>query len=306
MKFRVAICTIVLVVVLSELFARLYLGLGDPPISIRDADVDYMFAPNQQCRRFGNKIQYNNLSMRCGFDVHASDGQSRIYVVGDSVINGGVLTDQSDLATSMLQENLKSTSGNWQVCNVSAGSWGPGNYAAYFRKYHECVRSTDVLVVEVNSHDLWEDDPSQKGGCDVGKDIALPDHKPWCALWDGFHRYFLPLMRQFCGKAQINTKVDVPKWQNDAENEGAKYNLSMLEEVFALPCSRKALLIYRSRKEAEECVESVGERAFRECAEKNGIHIIMPILNAETDYRDKIHPTVSGQKKIADSIRGWL
>ena len=306
MKSRVAICTIVFVVVLSELFARLYLGLGDPPISIRDAEIDYMFAPNQKCHRFGNKIWYNNISMRCKFDVHVNDKQSRIYVVGDSVINGGALTDQSDLATSILQEDLKSTSGNWQVCNVSAGSWGPGNYAAYFRKYHEFVRSTDVLVVEVNSHDLWEDDPSLKGGCDVGKDIALPDHKPWCALWDGFHRYFLPRMRKLCGKAQINTKVDVPKWQSDAENERAKYNLAMLEEVYALPCSRKALLVYRSRREAEESVESVGEKAFREWAEKKGIHIIMPNLNAETDYRDTIHPTDSGQKKIADSIRGWL
>ena len=45
-----------------ECLARFCLGLGDPPLSIPDKTIDYLFAPNQVCHRFGNLIVYNNVS----------------------------------------------------------------------------------------------------------------------------------------------------------------------------------------------------------------------------------------------------
>ena len=54
---------------LMELFSRYYLGLGNPPLCIADQEIDYIFAPNQDCNRVGNRIVYNNVSMRCDFDV---------------------------------------------------------------------------------------------------------------------------------------------------------------------------------------------------------------------------------------------
>ena len=92
-------------------------------------------------------------SMRCAFPVSERETTNRVFVVGDSVVNGGVLTDHADLATTLLQDAFPQV----QVCNVSAGSWGPGNYTAYFRKHLNLIGSNDVLFVEVNSHDLWED-----------------------------------------------------------------------------------------------------------------------------------------------------
>lgn len=43
-----------LLIVGAELVACFAFGLGDPPISIPDSEVDYLFAPNQYCNRFGN------------------------------------------------------------------------------------------------------------------------------------------------------------------------------------------------------------------------------------------------------------
>ena len=97
-KGWIVIFALLVAVAGAELFCRLYLGLGDPPISISDEEIDYIFAPNQDCSRFGNTVIYNNLSMRCAFDLDIADKASRVFVVGDSVINGGVLTDQSNLA----------------------------------------------------------------------------------------------------------------------------------------------------------------------------------------------------------------
>lgn len=129
-------------------------------------------------------------SMRCDFDVDENCKTSRVYVVGDSVVNGGALTDHEMLATTLLQRARP----QMQVCNVSAGSWEPGNYAACFRR-HPGLRG-GWLVVVLNSHDLWEDDPKVSAGREVGKDVALPDRKPWCALWEGCVRYFVPMIRK--------------------------------------------------------------------------------------------------------------
>lgn len=216
-----------------------------------------------------------------------------------------MLTDHSNLATTILQEKFDPARKIIQVCHVSAGSWGPGNYAEYFRKYKNLVGTNDIIVVEVNSHDLWEDDPRRTSGRNVGRDIALPNHKPWCALWDGFDRYFLPRMRRLIGKSRVNTKVDVPKWLTDAESEDAKYNLRMLDEVYSLPWKERFLLIWRSKEETIDNKETVGEATFRMYAKGKGVSIIDVHLN-ESDFRDAIHPSVQGQQKIATAILSVL
>ena len=103
----------------------------------------------------------------------------------------------------------------------------------------------------------------------------------------------------------MNTKVDVPKWQTDAENEVAKYNLRMLDDVFKLPFEKKYILIHRSRQESKEHKETSGESGFRKFADERAIPIIELVLE-ESDYRDKIHLSGSGQRKMADAIEKYL
>lgn len=282
----------------GELFARLVLGLGDPPVLLPDADIDYLFRPNQNCRRFGNAILYNDASMRCDFDVLKSRPQRRVFLAGDSVVNGGVLTDHNDLATTILQESLDKSRKKIQVCNVSAGSWGPGNVAAYFKKYSYLVSTNDLLIVEVNSHDLWEDDPVLTGGRNVGHDVSYPSEKPLCALSDGFNRYFVPKVRKLLHEKSRSKKIDILKNSKDAET----YNLLMLDYLFSLPFSAKYLLIHRSREETRNNMISPGEAVFRAYAQKKKIPLIELRLDARVDYRDTIHPSEDGQKKMAEAI----
>ena len=154
---RVGIC--ILVILSSvEVLLRLCFGLGAPVLSKADKDIDYFFKPNQNVKRFGNRISYNNYSMRMDYDLLTDrrNCSRRIIVCGDSVVNGGTLTDQKDVATSIVQTHYSTN--ELQVLNVSAGSWGPGNLAAFFRKFG-CFDTTDIII-EVDSHDLWEDDPA--------------------------------------------------------------------------------------------------------------------------------------------------
>ncbi len=294
----------ILILAVGELFSRFYLGLGDPPISIPDAEIDYLFAPNQDCNRFGRRIVYNDASMRCDFNVFVGCRERnyyRIFLVGDSVVNGGTLTDHKELASTILQDRLDDSRTNIQVCNVSAGSWGPGNYAAYFRRHGGLVGTNDVLILEVNSHDLWEDDPTKTAGANVGRDVAFPDKKPFCALWDGFHRYALPRLRTSLGLAQVTTKVDMAKWGESLSDRSVAYNLNALKEVLSLPFRAKYMLIHRSRNESSEREVSLGEGRFRAFASELSIPIIESPL-CDRDYRDAIHMNASGQKKMADAI----
>ena len=285
-----------------ELIARWGLGLGDPPISVPDAEIDYIFAPNQDCNRFGNRIVYNSVSMRSEHDIDAfpQPGRRRILLVGDSVVNGGVLTDQADLASTLLDEELRAK-GQGDAWNISAGSWGPMNYAAYFKR-HGTFGATD-LVLEVNSHDLWEDDPKATGGANVGKDVAIPDHKPLLACWEGFDRYFMPRLRWWLGKAQVNTKVDVPHWGDSLALPSVKQNLEACAYLYSLPFERKFLVIHRTRQERLSGETPPGEEPFVTQAEDSGVKVLRLELDVDKDYRDSIHLNPSGQRKLYELLR---
>ena len=49
---------------LAEAGARWGLGLGAPPLSMEHPEIDYLFAPNQDVNRFGNRQLFNSYGMR--------------------------------------------------------------------------------------------------------------------------------------------------------------------------------------------------------------------------------------------------
>ncbi|MCL1887687.1 MAG: hypothetical protein FWF96_02305 [Kiritimatiellaeota bacterium] len=141
----------------GELVARFVLGLGDPPLSVADPEIEYMFAPNQDCRRFGNRVVYNNVSMRNVQNIQTNEPFSgfRVLMMGDSVLNGGSQTDHKHLATTLAQEVLeKDMKIPVQILHCSAGSWGPGNYSAYIKRYGDFDSNSIGFVL--SSHDVWD------------------------------------------------------------------------------------------------------------------------------------------------------
>lgn len=147
-------------VILVELFARYGLGLGTPPLSSSHPKIEYQFKPHQDLKRFGNRFKVNSYGMRSDdFPAQPAQGEQRILVFGDSVVVGGSQLDQRVIATEQLRERLVAASPAAQVIvgNVSAGSWGPGNWQAWLNRYGHLGASKVILVV--SSHDL-EDHPT--------------------------------------------------------------------------------------------------------------------------------------------------
>ena len=173
-----------------ELGLRLVVGLGDPPLYDADPEIEYLLKPGSY-RRFGNSVTVNSAGMRSPESVLApiKVGERRVLVVGDSIVNGGSLTDDADLATYRLS-GLLSHGGSISVCNISAGSWGPANWLAYLHQRGTFSASFAVLVL--NDGDA----------IDVPTFATLgPEHptsRPCLAISEAFVNYvprYLPLFR---------------------------------------------------------------------------------------------------------------
>src|SRR5690606_12796944 len=131
---RKVVFSLLFLLVCVELILRLGYGFCNAPLYVKDPDYEYIYAPNQSVKRFGNTIRTNSLSMR-NEELSVADS-TVILLIGDSVVNGGSLTDNEDLASTLLETRLSDKLGHKvRVLNISAGSWGPDNGAAYLKKH---------------------------------------------------------------------------------------------------------------------------------------------------------------------------
>ncbi|TDB64494.1 hypothetical protein [Arundinibacter roseus] len=188
LKFTVRIIIFLILLLISgELVLRYVYGFCSAPLYISDPDFEYIYAPNQDVVRFGNRIKTNEFSMR-NEPIQESD-TTVILLVGDSVVLGGSLTDNDSLASTMLEKRLSQTlDRRVRVLNIAAGSWGPDNVAAYLKKYG--LFNADLICLVASSHDAHDnmDHAYQL----VGVDPNLPDKQfdwAWHELWV---RYLYP------------------------------------------------------------------------------------------------------------------
>jgi hypothetical protein len=286
--------------VVGELVARFYLGLGDPPLSVPDSEIEYLFKPSQEVSRFGNRVAYNAYSMRSDdFPKEKQNEQSlRIMVLGDSVINGGSRCDQSEIATELLKKTLADALRRpVTVGNISAGSWGPGNQLAYVQRYG--LFDADVVVLVISSHDAG-DVPTFKPI--VGISPAFPEHKPVLALQEAVMRY-LPRYLPIGGGKEPGDPTEV------TNPTGA---IDDLKELITIVRDQGVDLLIAQHPEKGELSKQKREgfSAIASTAEAMGVPTIdlapfyeEAIAAGNELYRDKIHPNAKGQRVIAEALQ---
>jgi hypothetical protein len=112
----------------------------------------------------------------------------RVLVVGDSVVYGGVMIDQSEIDTEILKRNLQQQFQRPVVVgNISAKGWGPPSELAYLQQ--NGTFDADVVILELSSHD-YADVPAPNPIVGISPDF--PDKKPVLALTDLVGTYLLP------------------------------------------------------------------------------------------------------------------
>ena len=114
---------------------------------------EYSAPPNQQTFRLRGDSSINNLGIR-GPNFSAVPSSSRVVVFGDSIVFGGIYIPYLHLASTYLESILNENSFGTEVINVSAGSWGPGNWLGW-AKSHGFFNSSRLLLV-ISSHDATD------------------------------------------------------------------------------------------------------------------------------------------------------
>ena len=264
-----------------EVALRFY-GFCSAPLYFESKEFEYLTLPNQTGRRFGNNYSINGYSQR---SMKPSKKKKKILGIGDSVINGGVLTDQDDLATSIISKVTNS-----QVLNISAGSWGPDNCAAYLKHYGTFESHQMVLVC--SSHDSHDNMDFEKV---VGKHPSYPDKQFNIAWIELISRYIFPKI--FGEKYQGNDNVI----KNGVNFNSGFDSLLQISRVHQINFS-----IYLHAEQSEIKTNKYtdqGEEIIK-WAKKNNIQLIRGIdmgFNT-TDYRDNIHLNKYGQRKLAQIL----
>lgn len=301
----ISLAVILALILLTELGLRLFLGLGNPLVYVTDPQIGYLLAPNQQVRRFGNRIEINQFSMRGSpISPRRSEQTWRIVLLGDSIANGGWWTDQSATLSTLLEQGLQSaaTSKRYErveVLNASANSWGPRNELAYLQRFGSF--EAQIILLLINTDDLFGIAPTS---VPVGRDRTYPSHKPALALIELVNRYIRP-------------PAPVPEmdalYQEGGDRVG--FNLAAIEGIRVFAQQQYSTLIVAMTPLLREMgspgsreYERVARQRLQEYLTAQGIPYLdfLPLFNAAPDppslYRDHIHLSLSGNQFVTHHL----
>ena len=285
---------------IAEVLLRVTQGLADPPLYMADRDIGYLLVPNQKIRRHGNLLTTNQYSMR-DREITAkktSDSQ-RIFLVGDSVVNGSWYTDQSQILSALLAKKLAANqSDNYEIFNASTNSWGPRNELAYLQRYG--LFDSDTLILVINTEDLFAIEPNSLA---VGKTFAYRDRKPALALIEFYQLY-------------LATPPTIPEIEQlrSLKTENLEANLAAIQEIKAIATrnNTKFVLVLtpllREFQEGSTVEETAARIRLQKLVDAEGIdyldflEIWSDFPQPEFLYRDSIHPSPQGNNKIVEQF----
>jgi lysophospholipase L1-like esterase len=304
----VILAVVVGLFVLLEIGLRSLFGFGNPLIYVGDEQIGYLLAPNQRTRRFGNRIEINQYSMR-GSPIAKTPAPStlRVLLLGDSIANGGWWTDQTNTISSLMMGSFASaTNSNYQeveVLNASANSWSPRNELAYLQKFS--TFNAQVIILLINTDDLFGTPPTS---LPVGRDRNYPDSKPPLALVEVWQRYLtkqkpIPELKTVHNEAGDRVGINleaIGKIQALTRQTNSQFLLVMtplLREI-GEPGSRDYEIQARQRLSD-----------FTKAQQINYIDFL-PIFNSSTDpkglFHDHIHLNLQGNKFVSEVIERSL
>jgi hypothetical protein len=292
-RLLIAVGTLLILFIAAEIILRKVWGFCDAPLYRADNHFEYILKPNQLCYRFGKKSYYNSYSQRN--DEITPQDSIIIDGFGDSVINGGVLSDQDSIATTKLSKYLTAKYGKKVlVLNIAAGSWGPDNCYAYLQQYGNFHCKSMFLVV--SSHDSFDDMTFEPT---VGKDPEHPDKQYTFATWELIDRYVIP--RIFKKKGDT-TNLFINKQTGDIPfNSGFRdfFRYSAANHIplfFYLHAERGEVKMGRYNNQGQMIIDTCNYYHIPLIKEMD-YHLTL------ADYRDNIHLNDKGQEKMFEILR---
>ena len=283
---------------LSEFALRQFWGFTNALLYYESQSYEYMARPNQDGYRFGNHYHYNAYSQR---SEEPDSTKVIVLGLGDSVLFGGVLTDQDSIATSLFSAET-----GVQMLNISAGSWGPDNCAAYLKE--KGLFGARAMFLLVSSHDAHDNMDFKEV---VGKHASYPDKQYLLAWGELIGRYVYP---RTLGRLLRGGDSDDPDKQVlngiGIRKKGKVFNPGFAE-LKAMADSANIPLIVCLHPDTEELQQRTyneqGQEIIGWCR-SNGIEPILELDEGITAdmYRDGIHTNAKGQRFEADLMKKYI
>lgn len=286
---------LILLLIVSEATLRRVWGFGKMPLYAASDNYEYMAMPNQHGKRLGNRYYYNRYGMRSD---EVDSTKTRLLGLGDSVLYGGVQTEQDSLATSIFSRET-----GMQMLNISAGSWGPDNCAAYLKE--KGLFGAKGMFLLVSSHDAHDNMDFQPI---VGVHESYPDKQYPCAIIEVlcryvWPRYVKPLFTKGGGELDPDQKVLAG---TDIRKNGETFNPGF-DELKAMADSAAISLVVCLHADINELeakrYNAQGEEIIAWC-KANNVRLVEDLHSLkEDDYRDGIHINARGQRKVAEIMK---
>ena len=203
--------------------------------------------------------------------------------------------DQAEIATSILGIKLKE---DYEIYNVSAGSWGPGNWNQFIKE--NGLFNADQIIFLVNSYDLIDiPNPLTK------INNLMPGSNPPFATWELVNRYALPRIESYLAKIIKENKKQNTINNNLMISEGESNLNQSIDLVNDSGADLTAVQFWDRREflsESPDKNHSIIKNLFsdRKVNTVQSLPIFKNCSNQESDlFVDNIHPSREGQKCLA-------
>lgn len=303
MKLKIKHCLLGIspIVILLELILRYVFGFCDAVLYQSSPAYEYIAQPNQHRYRFFSHIDYNSYSQR---SEEPDSTKTIVLGLGDSVIFGGTMLDQDSIATTLFSKET-----GMQMLNISSGSWGPDNCAAYLKE--KGTFGAKAMVLVCSSHDAFD---IMSHVPVVGIYPNYPDKQYKLAIWEVIDRYLMPRIKvYFRGKqlldpdAQVVEKV---KSDEGVANKALNFD-SGFDQLLQISEEKYIPFFIYLHPEVGEVMSrkyKEGGLMIMEWAKTHHVKLIDGLNEGVTVdmYRDVIHLNEKGQRNLANSLKKMI
>ena len=293
-----------------EIILRYAFGFCDAVLYQPSPAYEYIAQPNQHRYRFFSHIDYNSYSQRSD---EPDSTKTIVLGLGDSVIFGGTMLDQDSIATTLFSKET-----GMQMLNISSGSWGPDNCAAYLKE--KGTFGAKAMVLVCSSHDAFD---VMSHIPVVGIYPNYPDKQYKLAIWEVIDRYLMPRIQGWLGHsqlidpdAQVVEKVKNEerrvKNSNALRDEGVAQKSLNFDPGFdlLLQISKDKnipfiIYIHPEKGEVEKNEYKEGGKLIIDWANTHHVKLVDGLKEGVTTdmFRDVIHLNEKGQRNLADSFK---
>lgn len=300
-KRKVYIIVSLCLIVFVELILRYVFGFCDAVLYQSSPAYEYIAQPNQHRYRFFSHIDYNSYSQR---SEDPDSTKTIVLGLGDSVIFGGTMLDQDSIATTLFSKET-----GMQMLNISSGSWGPDNCAAYLKE--KGTFGAKAMVLVCSSHDAFD---VMSHIPVVGIYPNYPDKQYKLAIWEVIDRYLMPRIKvYFSGKQLLDPDAQVVEKVKSDEGV-AKKSLNFdpgFDQLLQISEEKHIPFFIYLHPEVSEVMSrkyKEGGLMIMEWAKTHHVKLIDGLNEGVTVdmYRDVIHLNEKGQRNLANSLKKMI